>query len=183
MNKHAKYRFARSIAIICITLFFITWFAYLYGFRINRTHSLPTGIYITVDKQPERGDIVLFWPQDSIAMQEARERGYIISGAYNRVNGRGYGLLLKQLLGVPGDVVSITDEGVFINDDLVLNSKPLPCDNVGDPLPQLRFTNYRLQSGEALFLSEHLPRSFDGRYFGIQEFRQIVEVVRPIWVW
>jgi type IV secretory pathway protease TraF len=43
--------------------------------------------------------------------------------------------------------------------------------------------NYRLRDGEALFLSDHLPRSFDARYFGVQDMRQIVEVVRPVWTW
>lgn len=186
MNKRANSlicRITRNIAICGIMLLLFAWLAYLCGARINRTHSLPIGLYWVVDKPPERGDIVLFWPQDNAVMQEARRRGYIVSGVYNRINNQGYGLLLKQLLAIPEDVISITDTGVFINGTLVPNSRPLTQDNLGDPLPMFRIDNYQLQEGEALFLSEHLDRSFDGRYFGVQELRQIVEVVRPIWVW
>lgn len=186
MNKHADSficRITRIIAICGILLLFFTWLAYLCGARINRTHSLPTGLYWVVDKPPERGDIVLFWPQDTAVMREARQRGYLISGAYNQVDGKGYGLLLKQLMGMAGDIISITEDGVFINGALVPNSRPLTHDNLGDPLPMLRIDKYRLQEGEALFMSEYLPLSFDGRYFGVQELRQIVEVVQPVWVW
>lgn len=175
--------FTRVFAAFAILSLGFLFFAYACGARINRTHSLPKGIYWVVDKQPERGDIVTFWPGDNQAMRDARERGYIISGAYNQICGRGYGLLMKRLLGLPGDVVSFTDVGVIINGSLIPNTKPIPCDNVGDPLPVVRFTDYQLQDYEALFLSDHLPISFDARYFGIQDIRQIVEVVRPVFVW
>lgn len=176
-------RFCRAFAITAIAAFFVVWAAYLLGARINRTNSLPKGLYWAVAKEPERGDLVAFWPRDTAAMREARHRGYILGGVYNTVDGEGYGLLLKRLMAIPGDVVSITDVGVVINGSLVPNTKPLVADNVGDPLPTLRFTDYRLGDGEVLFLSDYLPRSFDGRYFGAQERRQIVEVVVPVWIW
>lgn len=176
-------RLCRLFAIVAITSFLIVWSGYLAGARINRTRSLPRGLYWTVDKVPEKGDIVAFWPRDTEVMREARRRGYIIGGVYNATEGGGYGLLLKRLMAVSGDTVSITDAGVEINGTFVPNTKPLDADNVGDPLPRLRFTGYRIKENEVLLISDHLPRSFDGRYFGIQEYRQIVEVVRPVWVW
>jgi len=159
------------------------WLAYLAGARINRTNSLPKGLYWVVDKTPERGDIVTFWPRDTAVMREARSRGYILPGVYNKTDGGGYGLLMKRLLALPGDVVSVTDDGVIVNGRLIANTRPIDSDNVGDPLPKLRFVDYRLKEDEALFLSDHLPRSFDGRYFGVQQMRQIVEVVAPVWTW
>lgn len=158
--------------------------AYLCGARINRTHSLPKGLYWVVNRPARRGDLVAFWPADTPEMREARRRGYIIPGVYNLgSDGQGYGLLLKKLAAVPGDVVSITGAGVVVNGRLMPNTAPLPRDNVGDPLPILRIENRHLADGEALFISDHLPRSFDARYFGVQEMRQIVEVVVPVWVW
>jgi conjugative transfer signal peptidase TraF len=133
--------------------------------RINRTHSLPKGIYWVADKAPERGDIVAFWPQVNPALRLGRERGYIIPGAHNKSGGVGYGLLLKRRLGLPGDIVSTTDNGIIINGKLAPNTKPLDPDNIGDPLPRLRFDDYRLAENEALFVSDHLPRSFDARRF------------------
>jgi conjugative transfer signal peptidase TraF len=140
-------------------------------------------LYWTVDKPPERGDIVAFWPRDTAAMREARRRGYILPGVYNTVAGEGYGLLLKRLMGIPGDIVSVTDGGVAVNGALVPNTRPLDADNIGDPLPRLRFEDYRLGVNEVLLVSDHLPRSFDGRYFGVQERHQIVETLVPVWTW
>lgn len=176
-------RASRGFAIGGIVVLLILLFLYACGARINRTNSLPKGIYWVVSKTPERGDIVTFWPSDCAAMQLARERGYIIPGVYNKIDGVGYGLLMKRFLGVPGDVVAVTDDGVFINGSLLPNTKPLLCDNIGDPLPYLRFTNYTLKENEAFFISDHLPRSYDARYFGVQETRQIVEVLVPVWTW
>lgn len=186
MANRARTRWAsvcRVTAIIGIATFLVIYAAFLFGIRINRTNSLPAGLYLTVDKTPEKGDLVAFWPRDTAVMREARRRGYILGGAYNIVDGKGYGLLLKRLMAVPGDRVSITDAGVEINGLLVPNTQPLNADSVGNHLPHLRFTDYLLRDDEVLLLSDHLPRSFDGRYFGIQERRQIVEVVQPLLTW
>lgn len=179
-----RLRLARIFALAGMAMLAACWIAYLCGARINRTHSLPKGLYWAVDRPPRRGDLVAFWPADTPEMREARRRGYIIPGVYNvGPGGQGYSLLLKKLAAVPGDVVSITDAGVFVNGTLMPNTIPLLCDNIGDPLPILRFENRRLADGEALFISVHLPRSFDARYFEVQEMRQIVEVVVPILTW
>ena len=173
----------RIFAIAGILLLLAAWIVYLSGARINRTHSLPKGLYWVVNKEPERGDIVTFWPDDSEAFRMARERGYIIPGQHNDRGAGGYDLMLKKLLALPGDVVSFTDSGVVVNGDLIPNTRPFDHDRIGDPLPVIRLDNYRLLDGEALFLSDHLPRSFDARYFGVQHMRQIVEVVVPVWTW
>jgi conjugative transfer signal peptidase TraF len=177
------FRIGRAVSLAAVVLFLAVWAAYLAGARINRTNSLPKGLYWAVDKTAQRGDLVAFWPRDTETMREARRRVYILPGVYNTVGGEGYGLLMKRLVAVPGDIVSITGAGVEVNGTLVPNTRPLPVDGAGDPLPQLRFANYRLRDTEALFLSDHLPRSFDGRYFGVQELRQIVETVVPVWTW
>jgi conjugative transfer signal peptidase TraF len=177
------FRIGRAVSLAAVALFLAVWAAYLAGARINRTNSLPKGLYWAVNRTAQRGDLVAFWPRDTETMREARRRGYILPGVYNTVGGEGYGLLMKRLAAIPGDIVSITAAGVEVNGTLVPNTRPLPADGTGDPLPQLRFTNYRLRDTEALFLSDHLSRSFDGRYFGVQELRQIVETVTPVWTW
>ncbi len=182
-RKNLVARLCKAFALAAIGLFLAVWAAYLSGARINRTNSLPRGVYWVIDKPPERGDTVAFWPRDTAEMREARRRGYILPGVYNTAGGEGYGLLLKRLMGIAGDTVSVTDDGVVINGSLVPNTKPLDADNVGDPLPRLRFTDYRLGENEVFLASDRLPRSFDGRYFGVQERHQIVEVVVPVWTW
>lgn len=183
MRRFANH-YAGVLAAVAMVGLAVFWTAYLFGMRINRTHSLPVGLYWVVERPPRRGDIVAFWPDGGAAIREARRRGYILPGVYNADSGgQGYGLMLKKLAAVQGDVVSITDDGVFVNGLLIPNTRPLSCDNVGDPLPVVRFRDRLLGENEALFISDYLPRSFDSRYFGVQNMRQIVEVVRPILVW
>lgn len=186
MKSRGEHLFAwgsRVFAIGGIVVLLLVLLLYACGARINRTNSLPKGIYRVVKKTPARGDIVTFWPSDCAEMRLARERGYIFAGVFNRNGGVGYGLLMKRYLGLPGDVVSVTDDGVIINGGLVPNTRPLLCDNMGDPLPYLRFTDYTLKENEAFFISDHLPRSYDARYFGVQETNQIVDVLVPVYVW
>jgi conjugative transfer signal peptidase TraF len=175
-------RSTRAFVVAGIGVLALALFSYACGARINRTNSLPKGLYWSVKKAPERGEIVAFWPDGSAPFRLARDRGYILPGVYNKTDGEGYGLMLKRLMGLPGDVASITDDGVFVNGIPLPNTRPLTHDNVGDPLPVVRLTDHRLAEHEALFISDHLPRSYDARYFGVQGMRQIVEVVVPVWV-
>lgn len=176
-------RLCRVFALLGIAVLALAVISYACGARINRTNSLPKGIYWRVKKTPERGDIVAFWPDGSEPFCLARARGYIIPGVYNQADGVGYGLMLKKLMGLPGDTISITDAGVIVNGELLANTKPLSHDNIGDPLPVVRIDNYLLADNEVLFISDHLPRSYDARYFGVQDLRQIVEVVVPLYLW
>jgi conjugative transfer signal peptidase TraF len=176
-------RIDRVVALLGVAAFLLMLAAYSAGMRINRTNSLPKGIYRLVDKAPERGDIVSFWPDGSEAFRIARERGYLIPGRYNDRGDGGYDAVMKKLLALPGDIVSITDDGVIINGVFVPNSRPLAHDNIGDPLPVVRLHNYRLRENEVLFLSDHLPRSYDARYFGVQDRRQILDVLVPVFTW
>ena len=186
MQSHGEGFFARAcrvFALFGVGVLFLLLLSYACGARINRTNSLPRGMYWVVSKPPARGDIVTFWPSDCAEMQLARERGYIHHGVYNQTDGVGYSLLMKRYLGLPGDVVSVTDAGIIINSLLIPNTQPLSHDNIGDPLPRFRIANYTLKENEALFVSNHLPRSYDARYFGVQETQQIVEVLVPVWTW
>lgn len=176
-------RLLRCFTIVAIGLLLFAWLAYLAGVRINRTNSLPKGLYWVVNREPIRGDIITFWPDGSEPFRIARQRGYIIPGVYNDRGAGGYDLMMKKLLAIPGDIVSITDAGITVNGRLIPNTAPLRQDNMGDPLPVVRLDGYRLKENEALFVSDHLPRSFDARYFGIQDMGQIVEVLRPVLVW
>jgi conjugative transfer signal peptidase TraF len=176
-------RLTRTFAVSGIFLLVAGLAVYFAGGRYNRTNSLPKGLYWLVDKEPERGDIVSFWPDGSEAFRTARERGYLIPGQYNDQGDGGYDAVMKKLLGLPGDIVSITEDGVSINGVSVPNSRPFARDNIGDPLPVIRLRDYRLKENEVLLLSDHLPRSFDARYFGVQEKRQIIDVLVPVFTW
>jgi conjugative transfer signal peptidase TraF len=91
--------------------------------------------------------------------------------------------LMKRVWGLPGDRVSVQSDGVWINGARVPNSAPLASDQAGRPLPQYRAHDVVLLPGQYLLLSELHPRSFDGRYFGAVDRKQIVAVIRPLFVW
>jgi type IV secretory pathway protease TraF len=50
-------------------------------------------------------------------------------------------------------------------------------------LPQVALSDYPLQPGEALLMSDYSAWSFDGRYFGPIPKALIQSVVRPVWTW
>jgi conjugative transfer signal peptidase TraF len=76
--------------------------------------------------------------------------------------------LIKRVVGVAGDMVTATDQGVEINGQPVPNSRPLELDSKGKALPHVRGF-FTLQQGEIWTAGEH-PNSFDSRYFGAVKF-------------
>ena len=60
-------------------------------------------------------------PPDSGAAQLAVERGYLPTGQCPG----GFAPLLKQIVAIPGDTVTLTDEQVWINEILLRDSRVL----------------------------------------------------------
>jgi conjugative transfer signal peptidase TraF len=154
--------------------------AWAAGLRWNGTPSYPRGLWRIVapyDPAHGRGSIVLFCAPDSPLMRTARERGYLRAGLCPG----GAGALLKRVVAVPGDRVTATPKGVSVNDVELPNSRPLPADTHGRPLPRAR--GALLSAGQVWVMSEYSPRSFDSRYYGPIETARIKGVVRPVFVW
>ena len=72
--------------------------------------------------------------------------------------------LIKRVMGVAGDRVTVTNHGVEINGQPVPNSRTLDLDTKGRALPHVRGI-FTLKQGEIWTAGEH-PNSFDSRYFG-----------------
>jgi conjugative transfer signal peptidase TraF len=149
------------------------------GLRYNHTNSFPIGLYWTVPKPPAVGDLVFWLPPVSPAFDMGLERRYFDRG----VQGYPYEQLLKRLVAVEGDKIGIDSAGVTVNGRLLVNSKPLPMDGAGQPMPVLRLKDYRLAPGEVLLMSDYSPLSFDARYFGPIPRAQIQGVAWPVWTW
>ena len=137
------------------------------GIVINDTPSLPEGFYQKTSRPVGKGSFVLFRlpPGELSARPYARRT------------------LLKQVVAVAGDRVSIDAVGVRVNGRLLVNSTQLAVDRDGAPLPRLALTDYRLREDEVLAMSTYNPRSFDGRYFGPVERGSILAVVEPRLTW
>lgn len=148
------------------------------GFKINMTDSIPIGLYRITDIKNLKNAFVIFCPEDKPVFQQARDRGYIDSGLCPG----GYGYLMKKVVAIKGDNISVTDEGVLVNHQLIPFSKPISADGLKRPLPQWRTRDYQLKKDEILTMTSQSEWSFDTRYFGPVRLSQIKGVITPVWV-
>lgn len=149
------------------------------GLRFNRTHSVPMGFYWAISKNPNKGDYVSFCPAETPVIRQAVERGYLAIG-----NCPGHvERLLKIVVAMAGDNVSIQPDGVRINGQLLPNSQVLNRDGLGRPLAPFALKSIRLQANELWVMTDHNNRSFDSRYFGPIRTEQVSDVVKPLWTW
>ncbi|HAU0665193.1 TPA: conjugative transfer signal peptidase TraF [Legionella pneumophila] len=148
------------------------------GFRINLTESIPIGLYRIDSKASIKNSYVIFCPDDRESFRLARNRGYIDHGLYCN----GYGYLMKKVVAISGDILSVTNEGVFVNQILTPYSKPKLQDGMKRSLPHWQVMNYQLQKDEVMTMTSQSEWSFDGRYYGLVHTGQIKGMITPIWV-
>lgn len=152
---------------------------YVTGARINTTKSIPVGLYWTSSKPVEKGAYVLWCPPKAGVFDDAKERGYIGAGFCTG----GYGYMMKRVLAAKNDSVTVTDDGVRVNGELLPFSKPIKADSVGRSLPRFQADHYMLGNFEVLLMSDVSDTSFDGRYFGPINISQIKTVIQPVFTW
>ncbi len=142
--------------------------------RLNLTPSLPLGLYRYDEGPLERGVLVaaclpLEWAQ------KGRRRGYLSRG---RCPG-GVSPVLKRVGALGGDIVTVSDEGVFVDGALLQAAGPR-IDSQGRPLEPLASGQYRM-APQDLWLSTPEPRSWDSRYYGPVLASAVLGRVRPVW--
>lgn len=150
--------------------------AWLIGFRINVTPSLPEGIYQISSESIERGDLVAFClDADNPFSVLADERGFLGAGACKS----GLRPLLKQLVGMPGDGLFLGPEGIFLNGKLLDGTVRCDFDRHGRSLPPSLLAAGTIPKNYGLVLSQDHAGSFDSRYFGLMPLADLKKV-RPI---
>jgi conjugative transfer signal peptidase TraF len=132
------------------------------GVRLNLTGSLPIGLYVVTHGPPTRDAVVLVCLPEAWA-ELARSRGYVPNG--NSCTG-GAMPVGKPVFALPGDTVVLTESGLILNGRPVANTRPLPFDRRGRPLPRLEAGAHVVGAGELWIVSRYSPFSFDSRYFG-----------------
>jgi len=146
------------------------------GYRINLTPSMPLGVW-KESRAIDRGSyIAACLAPDSGAAQLAVERGYLPAGQCPG----GLAPLLKQIVAIPGDTVTLTDVQVWINDVLLSGSRALSEDSAGRPLVPFPRGTYRVPPGEYWLFATNLPQSFDSRYFGPVPESSILTSLVPV---
>lgn len=148
------------------------------GFRINLTESIPIGLYRITSAKPLKNAYVIFCPDDRQSFRLAKNRGYID----HSLNCGGYGYLMKKVVAVSGDILSVTHEGVFVNQTLLPFSKPKLMDGMNRILPQWQKLDYPLKEDEVMTMTNQSEWSFDGRYYGLIHIGQIKGVITSLWI-
>jgi conjugative transfer signal peptidase TraF len=169
-------KISRCAAIGVVALFSLVWVAIALGLRYNGSQSFPMGLYQATGPDAHKEDLVFANIPKTPLFVMAAERGYL-SVAYSPTRH-----LLKRLVGVAGDQVTIDSSGVQVNGIRLANSTPLPFDGAGRPL-QPYVLDRLLGPGEILLMSDYNASSFDSRYFGPLHATTIESVLKPVVTW
>lgn len=133
----------RLLTMISLPILLITWF-WLLDLRFNLSSSMPIGLYrLHPYRTPERGDWV------AVRMPNARHS------------------LIKQIIAIPGDEVSLTDHSITVNGKEYLAPKLI------DEAPSNK-------NGYWLYGMNDPIHSWDSRYFGAVTEQAIQGVVTPL---
>lgn len=155
----------------------VTATAYAKGYRVNLTPSMPVGVWqVAGDKAFARGDVVWACPPNIAPLREAHRFGYIPAGFCES----GMAPLLKPVVAVAGDHVSVSDDGVRVNGELVPNSAPARRDAHGRFLPRFPKVSYVVKPDQVWLVSSYNPASFDSRYFGPVSASLVDGRARPV---
>lgn len=145
------------LALIVAALVFLSF---------NVTPSLPQGIYVRFPpgNDVERGALVTFCPSETAA-RFAIERGYFEPSSTSSSVSCPLQAppLLKRVNGLPGDTVSVTTSGIFVNGKK-RHPPPPHCDRSGDEIP-VRYGTHVLDNGE-YWVQTDKYLSFDSRVYG-----------------
>ena len=152
---------------------------YSLGARFNISNSIPKGLYWVCHEKVTKGAYVLFCPPQRPIFDMAKARGYIRSGFCPG----GYRPLMKKVLAVPDDIIRMTKQGMMVNEQILPQSQPLLCDSFGRLLVPVENQPQKLNQSEWLLMSDSCAMSFDGRYFGVTNQKQIKSVLRPVLTW
>jgi conjugative transfer signal peptidase TraF len=157
-----------------VLLLVVGW---LSGLRLNLSSSLPAGLYVTSASLPVRGALVLTCLPGAVAAF-ARARGYVPRGEECP---NGVAPIGKPVAAIAGDTVAVTPAGLVVNGVAVPNSRALATDRQGRPLARVRVARYVVESGTIWIVSSYSRFSFDSRYFGPIEVRQVRATLQPLW--
>jgi conjugative transfer signal peptidase TraF len=133
----------------------------------NLSPSVPRGLYAMDSGACQRGDLVSFRPPPQAAAL-IYSRGYLPNGAG----------LIKEIVGLPGDLVCVRPDGFVVN--RVRFGDLAQLDSRGRSLTPYPFCG-AVPAGQA-FVATRAPLSYDSRYFGPIPIASLTRVV-PLWTY
>jgi conjugative transfer signal peptidase TraF len=132
----------------------------------NISPSVPTGLYALLARLPPTGALaVIRLPNPFRTLADTR--GYLPAGA----------LLIKRIAARPGDIVCRHGVTIAVNGRIVARART--ADGADRPLP--RWSGCSLLTASRVFVLSPHPDSFDGRYFGPLDRRDVLGTALPMW--
>jgi conjugative transfer signal peptidase TraF len=147
-----------------------------FGLRINRTASLPFGLYAASDATD--APMVSFCAPALPNGETLHARGYTSAGMCHD----GGAPLLKPIVARPGDTVNVSGVGIAVNGSLLPNTAALLLDGEDRVLQGYPAGTYTVTPGTVWVASSYNGGSFDSRYFGPVADSLIREKVAPLWI-
>ena len=151
-------------------------------FVSNFTDSMPKGYYSIVERNPAsvtNEEIVTFCPDHTVYLSESFARRYLLpaeSGENCWVTP-----LLKVVGAKTGDHVHADENGIVVNGVVLAHSGSQPRDGFGQDMKIWRYDGI-VPEGKVVLVNP-MNLSFDSRYFGMVDTKQIREKVVPFWTW
>jgi conjugative transfer signal peptidase TraF len=142
------------------------------GLRINfDSHSQPRGLYWRLAGEPRPGELVLVRLPAHIARRGAA-RGYL-----------NHPEMAKCVAAAGGDTVDISREGLTVNGHPLPGTAPLTRDSRGRPLSRYPRGPHDTLTGQLWLYSNHIPNSWDSRYFGPVPGDALLGRLVPLLTW
>jgi conjugative transfer signal peptidase TraF len=153
-----------------------------FGVVFNYTHSAPFGLY----REQFDSEAAIHGPAPYVFFCPDR-RWSSMHGEPNyrdpmRTCPDGFSPLIKPVVAWPGDLVSVSADGISVNGHLLKNSAPIERDSKGQQLRPFAAGEYTVGPKELWVVSSFSPRSFDSRYFGPIPLKSIHSWLRPLLV-
>ena len=153
-----------------------------FGVVFNYTHSAPFGLY----REQFDSEAAIHGPAPYVFFCPDR-RWSSMHGEPNyrdpmRTCPDGFSPLIKPVVAWPGDLVSVSADGISVNGHLLKNSAPIERDSKGQQLRPFAAGEYRVGPKELWVVSSFSPRSFDSRYFGPIPLKSVHSWLRPLLV-
>lgn len=164
----------KHILMLSLAVLLLMALAWLLGFRVNVTASMPYGVYRLMAGHASRGQLASFCLESDFS-DLARERGYLAAGSCPS----GLRPLLKEVAGLPGDVIGFRDGLITLNGQVLAGTGAAIRDSQGRLMPASRLMPGVIAQGMALMLSQQRAESFDSRYYGLVPLTDI-KPVKPV---
>lgn len=153
-----------------------------FGVVFNYTHSAPFGLY----REEFDSEAAIHDPAPYVFFCPDR-RWPSMRGEPNyrdpmRTCPDGFSPLIKPVVAWPGDLVSVSANGIRVNGRPLPNSAPIERDSKGQQLRPFAHGEYRVGPNELWVVSSFSTRSFDSRYFGPIPLRSVHSWLRPLLV-